>query len=77
MSYSRPVSNIELRLIHALRTRAFRKKKLISFPEVERVLSYWRFRKFQRDELLHSLEEAGQIRIISFQGIILEEGVLP
>lgn len=61
------------KVLNALRTRAFRKNKIISFPEVRRVLSWYQYGKEERDELLYELQEEGLIRIIPFHGLILED----
>lgn len=60
-------------LMNAL-NRSFKKNGLIPFHEVSRILSYWRIRKYQRDELLHALEKSGKIRIVNYEGIILQKG---
>jgi hypothetical protein len=60
--------------LHALRTRTYAKNKIISFPEVNRVLGWYKIRKAERDELLYGLQQDGYLKIVPYHGVILEEG---
>ncbi len=66
-----PSANKDVRRIflQALRTRAYSKNKIIPFPEVKRILSWWRVQKQERDELLYDLKDEGFLEIIPFHGI--------
>ncbi|NJD54405.1 MAG: hypothetical protein FIB07_16270 [Candidatus Methanoperedens sp.] len=66
-----PSANKDVRrfFLQALRTRAYSKNKIISFPEVKRILSWWRVQKQERDELLYDLRDEGFLEIIPFHGI--------
>lgn len=52
-------------------------KGIVSFPEVSRVLSWWRIRKHERDVLLYDLQQEGYLKIIPYHGIMLKEGGQP
>jgi len=62
------------KFLHALRTRTYSKHRIIPFPEVSRVLSWWRIRKEARDDILFALQEEGYLKIVNYRGVILEEG---
>lgn len=61
------------KVVFALKTRAEKKKNVISFSEVRRVLSWYHFRKPEREELLYELKEEGIIRIVPFHGIVFRD----
>lgn len=63
----------EDKLLNTLRFRTLKEKELVTFPEVSRVFSFWRIRRYQRNALLHSLEQRGKIRIIDYKGIIVND----
>lgn len=60
------------KLLHALRTRAHSKNNIIPFPEVSRIMSWWRITKKERDTILYILKQKGILKIVAFHGIILE-----
>lgn len=62
------------KFLNALRTRTYAKNKIIPFPEISRVLSWWRIKKDERDDILYSLQQEGYLKVVPFRGVILEEG---
>jgi hypothetical protein len=57
------------KILLALETRGIWRNSILPFPEVKRVLSWFRLGKETRDELLHDLRERGIIEIIPYHGI--------
>lgn len=61
------------KVLLALRTRAVRKNRIIPFPEVRRVMSWFHFGKHEQDTLLFKLCKEGILKIVAFHGIIIED----
>lgn len=59
------------KFLNALETRAFRRGDIISFPEVRRVLSWYRFRKENLEDLFNEFKRLGLIEIVPYHGIRL------
>ncbi len=59
----------------ALKTRAFKRNGIIPFPEVSRVLSWYRFGKKDQDILLYEFERLELIEVVPYHGIrLLQNG---
>jgi len=63
-----------LKFLNALGSRTYNKNGIIPFPEISRVLSWWRIRKEERDDILYNLQQEGYLKVVPFRGVILEEG---
>jgi|GEM_PF-5691458 len=60
-----------LKILDSLENRAVRRGTIIPFPEVARVLSWFRFRRRDMHTVLPAMREAGLIEIIPFHGVRL------
>jgi hypothetical protein len=65
--------DVRSKFLHALRNRTYQKNRIIPFPEISRILSWWRIRKEERDDILFELQEQGYLKIVPFHGVILRE----
>jgi hypothetical protein len=72
MDLSAIKSVVHSKFLHALKTRAYNRNGIVSFPEVSRVSSWWGIRKHERDMLLYDLQQEGYLKIIPYHGIMLE-----
>lgn len=67
-----PDKSAPIELLQVLRTRTYHKGRIIPFNEVERIWSWFRIRKDERDRLIFELQQEGILRVVPYQGIILQ-----
>lgn len=73
ISFFRADKAFALELLHAFRTRTEKKTEIIPFPELSKVLSWWKIRKDERFDILFALQKAGFLKIVAGHGVILEK----
>jgi hypothetical protein len=59
-------------LLGVIQRRAYKRGEIIPFPEISRILSWYRIRRTERETFLYDWKEAGLIEVVPFHGIIIK-----